>query len=162
MYFYGSRKMLSKKSKYAIKALIALARKYEQGPVLISAVSQQEKIPKKFLEAILLELRKMGILGSKMGAGGGYYLLKPPGEVMLSQVIRLTDGPIAMIPCVSLNFYERCEECIDEETCGLRLVALDVRNASLEILNNTSISDMLAREKKATSLRSRKPRNKRK
>lgn len=138
--------MLSKKSKYAIKALVTLAREYEKGPILISNIAERDKIPQKFLEAILLELKKMGILGSKKGAGGGYYLIKHPKDVMLSNVMRLTDGPIALIPCVSLNFYERCVECVDEATCGLRDVAMDVRDASLNILTNTSLADILARE----------------
>jgi Rrf2 family protein len=140
--------MLSKKSKYAIKALVALAKEYEQGPVLISRIAEGERIPQKFLEAILLELKKIGILGSKKGAGGGYYLIKPPKDVMLSNVMRLTDGPIALIPCVSLNFYERCEECKDEVTCSLRDVALEVRDASLRILTKTSLADLLAREQR--------------
>lgn len=138
--------MLSKKSKYAVKALIALAKEYQKGPVLISEIAEGEHIPKKFLEAILLGLRKNGILGSKKGAGGGYYMIKPPAEIMLSNVMRVTDGPIALIPCVSLNFYERCEECKDEATCSIRDVAKDVREASLNILSNTSIADLIARE----------------
>ncbi len=140
--------MLTKKSKYAIKALVALARKYEKGPVLISDIAQQEAIPKKFLESILLDLKKQGILASKKGMGGGYYLLKSPSEVMLSSVMRLTDGPIALIPCVSKNFYKKCVECVDEYTCGLHDVAKEVRDASLNILTKTSIKDILDREEK--------------
>ena len=140
--------MLSKKSKYAIKALLALAKEYGKGPVLISSISDNENIPKKFLEAILLEFRKTGVLGSKRGVGGGYYLIKPPEEVMLSSVMRLTDGPIALVPCVSINFYERCEECLNEEVCGLRNVSIEVRDASLRVLSNTSIASLLEREKK--------------
>ncbi|MCX6182272.1 MAG: Rrf2 family transcriptional regulator [Bacteroidetes bacterium] len=140
--------MLTKKSKYAIKALVALARHYEtEGPLRIAEIAESENIPAKFLETILLELRKHGILGSKKGVNGGYYLIKDPNEVMLSNVMRITDGPIALIPCVSLNFYEKCEECADEVTCGLREIALKVRDASLEILANTSIGDMVKREK---------------
>ncbi|HEV7230376.1 MAG TPA: Rrf2 family transcriptional regulator [Bacteroidia bacterium] len=139
--------MLSKKTKYAIKALLALSHTYEKGPVLISWLAEEEKLPRKFLETILLELKNQGILGSKKGAGGGYYLIKPPSEVMLSSVIRMTDGPISLIPCVSLNFYERCDECVDEATCGLRDVARQVRDASLNILSNTSLQHMIDREK---------------
>ena len=138
--------MLSKKSKYALKALVALAKEYEKGPVLISEIADSEKIPKKFLEAILLGLKKTGILGSKMGAGGGYYLIKAPSQVMVSQVMRITDGPIALVPCVSLNFYEPCLECADEASCGIRDVALRVRDASLAILTKTSIADLMKRE----------------
>ena len=140
--------MLSKKSKYAIKALIALAKNKNNVPVIISKISQAEKIPKKFLETILLGLKNQGILGSKKGLGGGYFLLKSPSKIMLSDVIRSTDGPIALIPCVSMNFYQRCEECADEVTCGLRDVAKQVRDASLNILSHTSIADLVNRENK--------------
>lgn len=144
--------MISKKTKYAIKALLHLAKNYGKGPILIGTLSKQEKIPKKFLEAILLDLRKQGILGSKMGAGGGYYLIKKPAEVFLSQVLRSTGGPIALIPCVSLNFYERCDDCIDETICGIRDVMIEVRDASLKILSTTTLEDILQREEKLNSL----------
>ena len=141
--------MLPKKTKYAIKALVFLAKKYKQNkPVRINEIAESEKISRKFLEAILLELRKNGLLGSKMGSTGGYYLLKHPEEIMLSNVIRITGGPIALLPCVSLNFYERCEECLYENTCGLRDVVLQVREASIKILSKTSIEDIILREKK--------------
>jgi Rrf2 family protein len=139
--------MLSKKSKYAIKALLALAKNYGDGiPLRISSISESEHIPRKFLEAILLELRNQGFVGSKMGASGGYYLAKHPEEIMLSTIIRITGGPIAMLPCVSLNFYEPCEECVNEETCGLRDVVKEVREASIRILSKTSLADILKRE----------------
>lgn len=140
--------MLPKKSKYAIKALTALARVYgEDKPRRISQISEEEKIPRKFLEAILLELRNHGLLGSKMGAQGGYYLLKHPEEIMLSTIIRLTGGPIALLPCVSLNFYEPCPECPHEDLCGLRDVVKEVREASIKILSKTSLADIILREK---------------
>lgn len=141
--------MLSKKSKYAIKALIVLAKEYDSHlPKRISEISADEHIPRKFLEAILLELRNKGILGSKKGVNGGYYLLKKPSEILLSEVIRITDGPIALLPCVSLNFYERCEECTDEVTCSIRQIAIEVRDASLKILGGNSLEDMVKREEK--------------
>ena len=141
--------MLSRKSKYAIKALIALGKTSSAKEVVrISDLAAAENIPRKFLEAILLELRKQGILASKMGVNGGYYLLKKPSEIVITQVMRLTDGPIALIPCVSLNFYEPCEECKNEATCSIRDMALQVRDASLNILNNTSIQDLIDRETK--------------
>lgn len=139
--------MLSKKTKYAIKALVALAKSERGVPVLISRLAEEEKIPKKFLELILLELRNAGVLHSKKGAGGGYYMAKDPAEVKLVQILRVTDGPIALLPCVSLNFYERCEECKDEVTCGIRNVFIDVRDAALKILSETSIADIVNREK---------------
>ena len=115
-------------------------------PMSISRIAEEEHIPKKFLEQILLDLRNAGLLYSKKGAGGGYSLIKDPKEIVLAQVLRITGGPIALLPCVSLNFYQRCEECIDEGTCGIRDVFVEVRNASLKILTETSIADVIDRE----------------
>jgi len=143
--------MISKKSKYAIKALLHLARNYGKGPILIAHLSEKEKIPKKFLESILLDLRKQGILGSKIGVGGGYYLIKNPNEIFLTQVLRSLDGPIALIPCVSINFYERCDDCVDETICGIRDVMTEVRDASLKILSGTTLEDVLNRELRLSS-----------
>ncbi len=141
--------MLPKKTKYAIKALLALSKFYQEKKQLkISEIADSEQIPKKFLEAILLQMRNQGIVGSKMGAQGGYYLIKHPEEIMLSQIIRLTDGPIALLPCVSLNFYEPCQECVNEDFCGLRDVVKEVREASIKILSKTSLADVLNRENK--------------
>lgn len=141
--------MLPKKSKYAIKALVALAKVYyDKKPLRISQIAETENIPRKFLEAILLELRHQGYVGSKMGVTGGYYLAKHPEEIMLSQVIRSTGGPIALLPCVSLNYYESCEECPNESTCSLREVVLEVREASLKILSKTSLTDLILKEKR--------------
>lgn len=143
--------MLQKKTKYAIKALTALAKQFKDNkPMRISEISESEAIPRKFLEAIMLELKHHGIVGSKLGSTGGYYLLKHPEEIMLSNVIRLTGGPIALLPCVSLNFYEPCVECVNEEVCGLRNVILEVREASIKILSKTSLADILLRELKLT------------
>ena len=139
--------MLSKKSKYAIKALVSLAKHFGDGtPLKISTIAEEENIPRKFLEAILVELRNNGLVHSKMGATGGYTLAKHPEEIVLSHVIRISGGPIAMLPCVSLNFYESCEECPNEQICGLRDVILEVREATIKILSKTSLSDILYRE----------------
>lgn len=146
--------MLSNKTKYAIKALVALAR--NEKPMIISEIAEKERIPKKFLEAILLELKKQGILGSKVGVGGGYYLLKKPKEIVLTQVLRAVGGPISLLPCVSLNFYERCEDCVDESTCSLRDIVLDVRDATLKIFAETTLKDMIDRESKLKQLKTRK------
>ncbi|WP_257658720.1 Rrf2 family transcriptional regulator [Parapedobacter lycopersici] len=140
--------MLSKKTKYAIKALIVLGRNYGNEPMQIMRIAEEENIPKKFLEQILLEMRNAGILYSKKGAGGGYSLNKAPEDIRLSQVMRLIDGPIALLPCVSLNFYRSCDECKSEEICGIRDTFVDVRNAMLQILNDTSIADILNKEKR--------------
>lgn len=138
--------MLSKKTRYAIKALVVMGKNFGKEPMQISRIAAEEQIPKKFLEQILLDLRNAGLLYSKKGAGGGYHLIKDPKEIFLVQVLRITGGPIALLPCVSLNFYQRCEQCIDEGTCGIRDVFLDVRNASLKILTETSIADVIDRE----------------
>jgi Rrf2 family protein len=139
--------MLSKKSKYAIKALVSLAKHYDaKSKIKISTIAEEENIPRKFLEAILVELRNNGLLHSKLGASGGYYLAKHPNEIFLSQVIRISGGPIALLPCVSLNFYEKCEECDNEATCGLNHVMREVRDATIQILSKTSIQDLVKRE----------------
>jgi len=148
--------MLSKKSKYAIKALVALAKNKNVSKLMrIAEIAKQEKIPQKFLEAILLDLRKHGFLGSKLGVNGGYYLLKSEDEIFLTDVIRLINGPIALIPCASLNYYEKCEDCEDEVTCGIRKVLMDVRIASLTILSNTSIADIISKEKRLVNAKNK-------
>lgn len=138
--------MLSKKAKYAIKALVALGKNVGQPPVQISKIAEDEHIPKKFLEQILLDMRNAGYLYSKKGAGGGYSLNKNPNEIFLADIMRITGGPIAMVPCASLNFYRRCDECTQETTCATRDVFVEVRDATLKILSETSIADIIARE----------------
>lgn len=138
--------MLSKKTKYALKALIVMGKNRHNPPMQIAQIAEMEHIPKKFLEQILLELRKAGLLYSKKGAGGGYTLNKDPKDIFIAQVLRITDGPIAMVPCASLNFYHKCDECIDESTCGVRSLFIDVRDATLKYLSETSIADLIAKE----------------
>lgn len=133
--------MLSKKTQYAFKALMYLAQKQNDEPVLIAEISQQRNIPLKFLENILLELKKQGILESKKGKGGGYYLAKAPEKIFLADVLRLIDGPIALLPCVSLHFYKQCGEC-DEKHCGLHRIMIEVRDANLAILENKTVADI--------------------
>lgn len=135
--------MISKKAKYALKALKVLAEHYGQGPVLISYIAEREKIPRKFLEAILLDLRNNGVLQSQKGKGGGYLLRIPPNEVKFSKVLRIIDGPIAPTLCVSLFFYGKCDDCADEETCSLRTVLTKWRDANLAVLDGTTLTDML-------------------
>ena len=139
--------VISKKSKYALNALLHLARKHGEGPVLISTISTDENIPQKFLESILLDLRNAGILSSKKGKGGGYYLLKKPEEVNIAQVLRIFDGAIALLPCVTFNFYERCEECKDEEVCAIREAFKEVRDESVRIFKEHTLRSMVDREK---------------
>jgi Rrf2 family protein len=137
--------MLAQKSKYAFRALLVLAKEYGQGPVLISDIAHREALPHKFLELILLELRNHGILGSKKGKGGGYFLARRPELVHLGEVLRVLEGPLAPIPCVSKSAYVRCAECRDERTCGIRMVMKDVRDATARILDQTSLADILKR-----------------
>ncbi|MFP9112528.1 RrF2 family transcriptional regulator [Flavobacterium sp. RHBU_3] len=134
--------MLSKKTKYGLKALIFIARQDPSVPVLIADISEKEQIPKKFLEAILLDLKKFGILGSKKGKGGGYYLMKDPKTVSAATLIRVLDGPIAMLPCVSLNFYERCDDCPDEDVCSLNHFMIEVRDNTLQLLQEKTLYDL--------------------
>ncbi len=140
--------MISKKAKYALKALTRLAVQDDpKKPVLISEISDKENIPKKYLEAILLELRNNGILTSVKGKGGGYMLRIPPSEINLAKVIRAIDGPIAPVLCVSLNFYGKCDDCSSEEKCRIRPVMEKIRDANLSVYENTSIQDMLNADK---------------
>ena len=136
--------MLSKKSKYGLKALLVLAEESGRGPVLISELADRQRLPRKFLEAILLELKRHGILESKKGKGGGYFLRREPSAITLGQVIRVLEGPLALTPCVSQTAYMKCEECVDEETCGVRLAMKDVRDATAQILDNTSLESLNA------------------
>ena len=133
--------MLSKKSQYAFKALMYLAQNNEKGPVLIAEIAKKRKIPLKFLENILLELKKAGVLESKKGKGGGYYFALPPSQVPMAKIMRLLDGPIALLPCVSLNFYERCKNC-DEKSCGLHDMMVNVRDATLKVLEKRTVADI--------------------
>jgi Rrf2 family protein len=139
--------MLSKKCKYAIHALVYLAERYQKGPVHIQEIADSQRIPKKFLEAILLELRNAKILLSKKGKGGGYYLYKKPEDVNLIDIIRLMDGAIAMLPCVSLNYYERCDECTNEITCGIRKAFIEVRDETLKVLSASTLAKILEQQK---------------
>ena len=136
--------MISKKTKYALKALDILADEYSSGwPVLIQELAQRGKAPKKFLELILLELKNNGILQSKMGKGGGYFLAKNPGAINLGSVLRILEGPLAPLPCLSKTAYRKCDECVDENTCSVRMVMKNVYEAQLQILEHTTLQDMI-------------------
>src|SRR6476646_8607589 len=139
--------MISKKTKYAINALVYLAREYKGNgePIQISRIAESENIPRKFLEAILLDLRNAGILSSRKGKTGGYYLHKSPAEINIADVMRLFDGPIALLPCVTYMYYERCEECKDEETCGIRSVFSDVRSETVQMLKQATLAEIIKR-----------------
>ncbi|MBL7770147.1 MAG: Rrf2 family transcriptional regulator [Flavipsychrobacter sp.] len=136
--------MLSAKAQYAIHALTYLGEHYQQGFIPINQIAEKRRIPAKFLEAILLELRKAGILGSKAGKNGGYYLLKPPAEIPMVTILRLMDGPIALLPCVSKKFYEPCRLCpYPEATCNIRLIFLEVRDATLKVIEGKTLQHLM-------------------
>lgn len=134
--------MISKKTKYGLKALSFLAKQEPNIPVSILEIATTQNISQKFLEAILLDLKKRGFLGSKKGKGGGYYLLKPAKEISVASVFRALEGPIAWLPCVSLNYYEKCNDCTSEETCDLNRMMVQVRDNILAVVENKSIADI--------------------
>ena len=134
--------MLSKKTKYGINALTFLARQENQTPVQIAEIAKSEHISIKFLESILLLLRHSGFLGAKKGKGGGYYLIKDPKEINMAHVYRILEGPIALLPCVSHNFYEKCDDCVDEASCSVHRLMTEVRDNTLMILENNTLADV--------------------
>lgn len=139
--------MLSKKTQYALQALSYMAGEKSDAPILIAEIAQEKNIPLKFLESILLELRKAGFLESKKGKNGGYFFAVPPGNIKLSSIFRIIEGPIALLPCVSLNYYEKCEDCVDEEHCGIRDAFLKVRMNTLELLKQSTVANIVDMEK---------------
>ena len=134
--------MLSKKAKYAIKALLRLAEQPPHEPMRIADLARAERIPPKFLELILLELRNQGILRSRKGKGGGYLLARDPGAIYLGQIVRMFDGPLAPVPCASQTAYVRCADCRSEAECGVHLAMKQVRDATSRVLDGTSLADL--------------------
>jgi Rrf2 family protein len=135
--------MLSKKTQYALQALSYMVEKNSDDPILIAEIANQKNIPIKFLENILLSLRKAGFLESKKGKNGGYFFAQAPEKIKLSSIFRAIDGPIALLPCVSLNFYEKCADC-NEKKCGINKVMAAVRDNTLAILDNKTVADLSA------------------
>ena len=135
--------MLSKKTQYALQALSYMVEKHSDDPILIAEIANQKNIPIKFLENILLELRKAGFLESKKGKHGGYFFAQAPEKIKLSSIFRVIEGPIALLPCVSLNFYEKCADC-NEKKCGINKVMAAVRDNTLAILDNKTVVDLSA------------------
>jgi len=136
--------MLSKKTKYGLKALTYIARhQSDEKLISISDIAKCEKISRKFLESILLTLKKAGFLNAKKGKGGGYYLIKSASEIKIVDIYRILEGPVALLPCVSLNYYEKCPDCPDEMLCGLRRLMLEVRDNTLKIFRNRTLQDMV-------------------
>ena len=135
--------MLSRKTKYALKALIALAEHGPEAPMRIADLAREQQIPPKFLELILLELRNQGILRSRKGKGGGYLLARDPGAIFLGQIVRMFDGPLAPVPCASQTAYVPCSDCRNEAACGVHLAMKKVRDATAKILDGTSLAQLL-------------------
>ena len=137
--------MLSKKAKYAIKALLALAECEREEPMRIADLARSEQIPPKFLELILLGLKNQGLLRSRKGKGGGYSLARDPSEIYLGQVVRMFDGPLAPVPCASQTAYQRCADCRNEAVCGVHLAMKEVRDATARVLDGTSLASLRSR-----------------
>ena len=135
--------MLSQKARYALRALFLLARRPSGQSVTIAEIATEARVPRKFLEQILLELKKRGMLHSVRGKHGGYTLGRPPGKISFAEVIRAIDGPLALSPCVSVTAYRRCDDCVDEATCTLRKVLLAVRDSTANILETRTLGDDL-------------------
>jgi Rrf2 family protein len=134
--------MISQKAKYALRALVALARVSRGETKMIGEISREQAIPKKFLEQILLELKRAGFVASRRGRTGGYELIKAPDLIMYGEVLRLIDGPIAPLPCLSKIAYRKCEDCRDEAACEVRHVFERVTLATREVLDRTSLADI--------------------
>jgi Rrf2 family protein len=142
--------MLTMKTRYALKALGVLAERGAEQATLIAEISEREAIPRKFLEAILRELRQHGLLLAQRGRGGGYRLRKAPEEITLAEVIRALDGPLAPVPCLSRTAYQRCAECKSERACGVRLVLSDLHDATANVLERTTLADLVRRTREAS------------
>jgi Rrf2 family protein len=134
--------MLTQRSRYALRALIFIARSESIAPVPISAIASDQKLPRKFLEIILLDLKNGGMVHSYRGKMGGYRLARPASEISFGEIIRLIEGPLALVPCVSVSAYQRCADCFEETTCVIRKVMLSVRDETARILDNTSLADL--------------------
>ena len=134
--------MISKRTKYGLKALSYLSKQEDRKPILISEIATTQNISQKFLESILLDLKKKGFLASKKGKGGGYYLIKPGNEITVASIFRALEGPIAWLPCVSLNYYEKCDDCDSEEACALNHAMIEVRDSILEVVEKKTIADL--------------------
>jgi len=137
---------MSKRCKYALKAMVRLARNYKNGFLSTAIIAQEENIPKKFLEQILLELKRAKLVNSKQGIGGGYYLLKSPDEVSLADLYRIFEGPISLTPCISLNYYEACDDCVDEEACYLRHELINVREKTRKSMMEATLTAFMNRK----------------
>ena len=150
-------RQLSKRTQYSLRALYALAENYKKGPTLISQIAEKEAIPKKFLEQILLSLKGIGLVESKKGKGGGYQLSRPPSTITIGSIIRLLEGPLAPLPCASETAFKACDECRDIEHCGTRMIMRQVRDSIAEVLDKTTLADLLRQVESGKQDHSRQP-----
>lgn len=134
---------ISKRTQYGLKAMVALGRKYKQGPIMIATLAREESIPIKFLEAILLDVKGRGLLESKMGRKGGYQLSRPPSAITMGSIIRIMEGPLAPLPCASETAFKACEDCVDVENCATRIIMRRVRDAISDVLDRTTLADLI-------------------
>jgi Rrf2 family protein len=141
--------LLSQKARYALHALIVLAEHGGEEPLQIADIAEEARVPRKFLEQILLELKKRGIVRSTRGRAGGYLIGKAPKDISFADVIRVIDGPLALAPCVSVTAYHKCEDCVDEATCSIRKVLLAARDATAEVLESRNIAQAVVTARKA-------------
>jgi Rrf2 family protein len=144
--------MISQKARYALRALLYLASRGEDAPVQISEIADKERIPRKFLEAILLELKKTGIVRSHRGRSGGYSLGRPAKDISFADVLRVTDGPLALSPCVSVMAYRKCDDCFDEAVCAIRKALLAARDATAQILESRNLATAAAQLRRSGAL----------
>jgi Rrf2 family protein len=148
---------ISKRTQYGLKAMIALGSNYGKGPLLIATLSKQEAVPVKFLEVILLDLKTAGLLDSKKGPRGGYQLNRPPSTVTVGSIIRILEGPLAPLPCASETAFRPCEECPDVESCGTRIIMRQVRDAIANVLDRTTLADLIQQIDAARKAATREP-----
>ena len=140
--------MLTQKARYAVHALIVLADHADDEPLMIADIAERARVPRKFLEQILLELKKRGIVRSVRGRSGGYLLGRDPKDITFADILRVIDGPIALSPCASVTAYTKCNDCVDEKTCAIRKVLLAARDATAAVLETRTLASMAASPKR--------------
>ena len=133
--------MLAQKTRYALRSLLYLVKEGAGGPVQLARIAETQRVPPKYLELIMLDLKRAGFVRSTRGPKGGYVLARDPKDISFGEIVRVTEGPIALVPCASVNFYKKCGDCHDEATCAIRRVFAQVRDRSVDVLNSVSLED---------------------
>ena len=141
--------MLAQKTRYALRSLLYLAEEAERAPIQLGSIATTQHVPPKYLELIMLDLKKAGMVRSTRGPKGGYELARPAAEISFGEVVRAMEGPIALISCASVNFYAPCGDCHDEETCAIRRAMMVVHDDTTRILDGTSLADAMAEDREA-------------